>query len=170
MQIYTELLKILVTFVILAYFWKTEIDMGLLFIMSFLIVYGANIVGQLCMSKMELFREPFEAAPATYELQRETADEAANSEQKIAITQQVFAENPDSILLNTAPQMTYVSQVNGTQAGSLDKLGYNAVFSLDCNNTYSAGSQGFMCIPPAGQRNLDTRGDNRGPTPFSGEL
>lgn len=166
MQIYTELLKILVTFVILAYFWRTEIDMGLLFIMSFLIVYGANIVGQLCMSKME----GFESAPATYELQRETADEAANSEQKIAITQQVFAENPDSILLNTAPQMTYVSQVNATQAGSLDKLGYNAVFSLDCNNTYSSGSQGFMCIAPAGQRNLDTRGNNRGPTPFSGEL
>jgi hypothetical protein len=166
MQIYTELLKILVTFVILAYFWRTEIDMGLLFIMSFLIVYGANIVGQLCMGQME----GFEAAPATYELQRETADEAANSEQKIAITQQVFAENPDSILLNTAPQMTYVSQVNSTQAGSLDKLGYNAVFSLDCNNTYSSGSQGFMCVSPVNQRNLDTRGDNRGPTPFSGEL
>lgn len=170
MKIYTELLKILVTFLILTYFWRTEIDMGLLFIMSFLIVYGGNIVGQLCMNKLEMFRENFEAAPATYELQRETADEAANSEQKIAITQQVFAENPDSILLNTAPQMTYVSQVNATQAGSLDKLGYNSVFSLDCNNTYSAGSQGFMCITPDNQRNLDTRGDNRGPTPFSGEL
>lgn len=170
MKIYTELLKILVTFLILTYFWKTEVDMGLLFIMSFLIVYGSNIVGQACMNKMEFFRENFEAAPATYELQRETADEAANSEQKIAITQQVFAENPDSILLNTAPEMTYVSQVNATQAGSLDQLGYNAVFSLDCNNTYSAGSQGFMCITPDNQRNLDTRGNNRGPTPFSGEL
>lgn len=196
MRIYTELLKILVTFLILQYFWKDQVDITFLGLIAFLVVYAGNIIAQLCQNKINEmfadqkaekkvegketvakptlkvgevektqsdFKQPNNnvTGKSSYEFQRQTVDDVTNMEQKQAITEQVFIEYPGSPLLRQDPTMSYVEQIDVSKAGDLDKLGWESVFNLSCNNTYSAGSRGWMCISPKNQFDLDTRGRNR---------
>lgn len=142
MKIYTELLKLLITGVILNYFLEDKLNLTTLFLLSFLIVYTGTIVADICMKKLELFQD--QSNEIANEIKRKDVQEAQKTEAETIA--KVYAENPNSSLLSQEG-LTWTTQVENSKAGSLDPL-YNATFSLTCQNQVSAGSQGWLCASP----------------------
>lgn len=162
MKIYTELLKVLVAMVILNYFLGDNVNMGTLFLLSFLVVYAGTIVTDICLQKIEMFQNQ-QTNEISKEITRQDVQKA--DKQEAEIVAKVLAENPNSVLL-TQDNLSWVNQIDKTKAGTLDPL-YNATFSLSCVNNVSAGSQGWLCTEPSLQDNLNTRGGNRGQAPIN---